>query len=302
VFLTGASGFVGGAVLAELLARGHHVSVLVRSGQLDVADPKLTVIKGDLFDAHALDTALTGCTAAIHLVGIIMEKPSAGVTFERVHVDGTKNVVDRAASAGVKRYVHMSAMGVREGAVSRYQTTKWQAEQYVRGSTLDWTILRPSMIHGPRGEFTRMAAAWARKQKAPWLFMPYFGAGVLGLGRKRKVQPVHVDDVARAFADCLDKPHTVGRTYDLGGPEAITWPQMHHRFAEAFAGQRRLVMPIPAWYGNLVATITPPSLIPFNKAQVQMALDDNAAPLDPFVTDFGWAPRAFDPASYANAV
>src|SRR5687768_9499458 len=162
VFITGASGFVGSAVLEELLSRGYSANALVHRGELQVTGDRVTTIKGDLFDRKALDEGLRGCDAVIHVVGIIMERPGKGVTFERIHVEGTRNVVDAAVRNGVRRYVHMSALGSRPDAASRYHRTKFQAEQYVRGSGLEWTIFRPSLIHGPRGEFMRMEADWAR--------------------------------------------------------------------------------------------------------------------------------------------
>src|SRR6266542_4441818 len=201
VFVTGASGFVGTEVMGEMLRRGYELVALVHRRKMAVEDRRVTSVQASLFDSAALARAMGGCDAIIHLVGIIMENKSAGVTFDRMHYQATKSVVDAAAMAGVKRYVHMSALGTRSGAVSEYHKTKWRAEQYVRASGLDWTIIRPSMIHGPRGELLAMEAAWARKKAAPFLFMPYFGNGLMGRGGAGMLHPVYVGDVARAFVD-----------------------------------------------------------------------------------------------------
>lgn len=292
LFLTGGSGFVGAAVLDELVGRGHVVHALARKDPLPDRGGKVKSFVGDLFDSQVLAEAMAGCDGVIHLVGIIMEKPSKGVTFERIHFEGTKSIVDATKSAGIRRYVHMSALGVRPNAVSEYHQTKWKAEEYVRAGGLDATIIRPSMIHGPRGEFMRMEAAWARKRAMPYLFMPYFGFGVFGLGGSGKLQPVYVGDVARAFADALEKPNTIGRTVEIGGPDRMDWPTMHKTVAEILTGKRRWTMPIPAWYAKAVATVAPGSLLPFNKAQVQMAEEDNVCDLAPFEHDFGWKPRS----------
>src|SRR5688500_15096177 len=162
VFVTGGSGFVGSAVLDELLSRGYQVKALVNRRKLDRSDVQL--IEGGLFNDKALDEGMRGCDAVIHLVGIIMQRPSKGITFERMHIQGTRHVVDAAKRNGVKRYVHMSALGTRRDAVSDYHRTKFRAEEYVRASALDWTIFRPSFIHGPRGEFMQMEAKWARRK------------------------------------------------------------------------------------------------------------------------------------------
>src|SRR5438874_4866187 len=161
VFVTGGSGFVGSAVIEELLKRDYGVHALVNRN-LALLDQRLRTFSGSLFEADVLDRGMQGCHAVIHLVGIIQERPSKGVTFERIHYEGTVSVVEAAKRNGVKRFLQMSALGVRPDAVSEYHKTKYRAEQYLRQSGLDWTIFRPSLIHGPRGEFMRMAAKWAR--------------------------------------------------------------------------------------------------------------------------------------------
>lgn len=294
VMLTGATGFVGRAVMEELLRRGKSVNALARSVDDLPRDERVQFIKGDLFDAPSLDRAASGCSSVIHLVGIIVEKPSAGVTFERIHVEGTKAVADAAARNSVKRFVQMSALGARVDAQSAYHKTKWRAEELVRTSGLNWTIFRPSMIHGPHGEFLRQAADWARKRAMPFLFMPYFGSGALGTGRKSLVQPIFVDDVARAFVDALNNEQSIGRAYELGGPERMTWPAMYRTIARAVVGRERLTLPIPAWYAKLLTSVAPAKLLPFNRDQVIMSQEDSVANLEPFITDFNWTPRKLE--------
>src|SRR5437773_11943135 len=120
VFVTGASGFVGQAVLEELLRRDYDVSALTHRRKIAIDDRRLRTIDGTIFDAKALDEGMRGARAVIHLVGIIVERPSAGVTFERMHFEGTRSVADATVRAGVRRYIHMSALGTRPDAVSSY--------------------------------------------------------------------------------------------------------------------------------------------------------------------------------------
>ena len=294
IFLTGGSGFVGSAVIEELVSRGYGVNALVNRRE-PKASGDVRAVKGDLFDAAALDEGMAGVDGVIHLVGIIMERPSRGVTFERVHFQGTKSVVDAAIRNGVRRYVHMSALGVRPDAVSTYHRTKYRAEQYVRSSGLDWTIIRPSLIHGPGGEFMQMEANWARRKAPPFLFMPYFGAGAFGRGGAGKLQPVYVKDVARAFVQALGSPKTVGEIYPLGGPDQLTWPELHRTSAEAIVGRRRWVMPLPVWKAKLLTRVVPRPLLPFNRDQVIMSQEDNTCDLAKFRADFGWEPQPFAP-------
>ena len=303
VFVTGGSGFVGSAMIDQILERGYAINALVNRRPLRAGDA-VRSIEGDIFDDAALDEGIRGCDAVVHLVGIIMEKPRKGITFERVHFEGTKSVVDATARNGVRRYVHMSALGVRPEAVSEYHHTKFLAEQYVRASGLDWTIFRPSLIHGPTGEFMQMEAAWARKKAPPFLFMPYFGAGLFGRRGAGKLQPVYVNDVARAFVDALSNPKTIGEVYPLAGPDEVTWPQLHRISAEAIVGKRRWVMPMPVWVAKLLTRITPGPLLPFNRDQVIMSQENNTADITKFVDDFGWTPQPFEPMirSYAPTI
>ena len=299
VFVTGGSGFVGQAVIEELLSRGYAVNALVNSRPIDA---NVTNFKGSMFDKAVLDDAMRGCDAVIHLVGIIMEKPSAGVTFDRIHHQGTMSVIEAAKRAGIKRYVQMSALGTRSGAASEYHRTKYLAEEHVRASGLDWTIIRPSLIHGPKGEFMKMEAKWARGTAPPFLFMPYFGAGPLGKGGAGKLQPVYVKDVARAFVDALEKPNTIGEVYPLGGPNVLTWFQMHRAVAHAITGRKRWVMALPAWYAKTLTKVIPGGLLPFNESQVVMSQEDNTCDISKAVDDFGWEPQPFEPVleSYAK--
>jgi uncharacterized protein YbjT (DUF2867 family) len=281
VFVTGGSGFVGGAVIDELVRRGRAVVALTHGRGIEKAGVR--TVQGDVLDARAMTEAMGGCAAVIHLVGIIEERPAKGVTFERMHVEATRAVVEAAKSAGVGRYVHMSALGTRANAVSEYHRTKWRAEELVRASKVSYTILRPSMIHGARGEFMRMAAGWARREKMPYLFMPYFSPAHL-------LQPVYVGDVARGFADALEKAGTVGKAYALAGPDVYAWPEFLRIVARAVVHRERRAIGIPAWYAKFLTRVVPRGVLPFNRDQVVMSQEDNTADIAPFVRDFGWGP------------
>lgn len=319
VLLTGGTGFVGRHVARELGRRGCRVRVLAHrrpagdtlAGTSPAGTPPdaaptggLEVVRGSLADPQSLRRAALGCDAAIHLVGIIEERPRDGVTFRSVHVEGTRNLLAALADTGVSRLVHMSALGTRENAVAEYHRTKWEAEQLVRGSGLRCTLLRPGLIHGRDGDFIRMAVAWARGSAAPWLFMPYFGRGLLGLGPKAQLQPVAVEDVARAVVDALTLPATEGQTYALAGTDRITWPELHRAISSAVRGRPKAAIPLPAWYAELLARTLPASWIPFNLSQAQMASEDNTARDDDlrrFAADFGFTPRGFHDAFAAYA-
>ncbi|WP_305045814.1 complex I NDUFA9 subunit family protein [Geoalkalibacter sp.] len=218
VFITGATGFVGGEVLRQVLAAGHIARCLVRpgsEGRLPI-QKNIEVRLGDATDLESLDGSLENCDAVIHLVGIIREFPAKGITFKRLHTEATRNLVRAAEAQGVRRYVQMSANGTRPNAVTAYHKTKWEAEQAVRDSHLDWTIFRPSLIFGPGDEFVNMLADLIRK--AP--LVP-----VIGDGRYR-MAPVAVEDVAASFVAALGCETCIKQTYALCGPEDFSYDEI----------------------------------------------------------------------------
>ncbi len=222
ILVTGGTGFVGREVVQRLREVGHRVRVLTRKlshGHFLESDPGIELAAGDVTDPASLNRAMDGVTAVVHLVGIIAE--TSKVTFEMIHADGTKNVVKAAKTHGVKRIVMVSALGTRAHAASRYHSSKYEGEQAVRESGLDYTILRPSLIYGPNDHLIRAMMTFFRPPFS-WLrakLQPLPGGG------ESQVQPVFVHDVAEAAVRSLVAAKTIGKTYDVVGPEAMTWKE-----------------------------------------------------------------------------
>lgn len=213
IAVTGGTGFIGTAVCRALNARGHMVTAVSRTRRprpVIETGGKIQFRSASILDPAALDAAVKGAGTVVHLVGIIFETKRE--TFEKVHVEGTRAVLDAARRAGAKRFLHMSALGVRRDAPTRYWRTKAEAEDLVRASGLDWTIFRPAVVFGEGDDFVNRFAAMARMLPV----MPVIGSG------KTRLQPIWVEDVAAAFARAADDPATIGRSYDLGGPQAFT--------------------------------------------------------------------------------
>lgn len=286
VFMTGATGFVGKHIAARLAEDGYELRCLVRSESSQEArslkNPGAELVVGNILDADSLARGVTGCDAVIHLVGIILER--RGASFEQVHVGGTRNLLHATKQAGIKRFLHMSALGTRSGADAAYHKTKWQAEEDVRASGLDYTIFRPSIIYGPGGEFINMLARQVRLSP----MVP-----VIGNGRYR-MQPVSVFDVAASFSNSLEKQDTFGKVYEIGGPEALSYNEMIDTICQVM-GKRRLKAHVPVALVRPVAwlseKIMPRPLL--TNDQLNMLLGDNVCDIKAMREELGVEPVAF---------
>jgi NADH dehydrogenase len=326
IAVTGASGVVGRYVVRELLERGYGVRALVRSRDKARATlpsgQGLSLVVGDISEHGVADRLLDGAWGCINLLGILREsRGELGArpqTFQRIHVEATRLLVHRCEELGVQRYVQMSALGVSDMGVSDYQRTKFEAEMIVRLSSLDWTIFRPSIIHAPESEFLKMCKEWAAGHAAPYVFMPYFTRHVedkrVPLGPMHsidpKVAPVLVDDVARAFAACLESPRTVGEVYNLVGSQTMTWPEMLREIRDHVHGahHEQPVFGIPgeaaAKMAELAKLIGLGGVLPFDEGMARMGAQDSVASLEKFREDFGFDPAPFAESfeGYASAV
>jgi len=277
VLLTGSTGFVGNHVARRLLDKGHTVRALVRKGSESglAAAGRCETVRGDVTDPESLKGAVEGCEAVIHLVGIIREFPSRGITFRRLHVEGARNVADAAEEAGIKRFVHMSALGARENAPTEYWSTKHEAEKHLKSKNLELTVFRPSAIIGPGGEFSALLKRMAGAPLTP----------VIGTG-KSKMQPVSVSDVAELFARALEMPGTSGKTYQVGGPEVLTYTDML-RIAGEVLGKPVTPLRIPAVFVKIPAALLDRfAFWPITREQLKMLAEDSVADTSQTSTDF----------------
>jgi uncharacterized protein YbjT (DUF2867 family) len=233
VLVTGAAGFVGEAVCAELTRRGWRVRALVRDAAdaaLRLTDPAVEIVTGDVRDHATLVPALHGCGSVVHLAAIAIERGSQ--TYEAVNTDGTRVLLAAARDAGARRFVYMSQNGADERSPSRFLRSKGVAEREVSSSPLDWTSLRPSVIFGPRDEFVNVLARLARLTP---LVMP------LPDGGRARFQPIAVGDVAAVVAECLERGSSVHQTYSIGGPTPLTLKEITERVLLAMRARRAIV-------------------------------------------------------------
>lgn len=266
IFITGGDGFVGGNIRATLGDRP--VRVLVRNkAKAGIAEaPNVEVVEGDVTKPDSLRGAMNGCEAVIHLVAIIAEQ--GGATFDGVIRGGTANVVAEARRIGIKRFLHMSAMGAVNDPRFPYLKAKWESEQIVKQSGIPYTIFRPSVIFGPGDGFISVLANLVRK--AP--IVPVVGSG------KSKFQPIASKEVAIAFQRALEEPATVNQTYELGGPEIFTYEELIDTIATKLGKSARkahvpvgLMKPVVKLSKPLPSALRPP----VTEEQLRMLALDN---------------------------
>ncbi|HEX6211459.1 MAG TPA: complex I NDUFA9 subunit family protein [Methylomirabilota bacterium] len=281
IFVTGATGFVGRAVIPALRAHGYAVRCLVRRGsELDLRGMEaIERVEGDILSSDSLERDMAGCDTVVHLVGIIREEP--GRSFERIHTQGTLNVLQAAAATGVRRYLHMSALGTRAGARARYHQSKWAAEEAVRASPIPWTIFRPSIIYGPGDQFVNLFVRLIRRYPV----VPVIGSG------QQRLQPVAVEHVAEGFARAVELGATAKHAYDIGGPDPVTMVQLLDRIGAALGRGRVRKVHAPI---GLVRPATDllhrlPGF-PLTPDQLLMLEEDNVCDPQPFYSTFDLTP------------
>lgn len=287
ILVAGGTGFVGGHVLRRLREEDRTVRALVRSDEDARRVEQLSIepVKGDISDRTSLEKAMNGVDTAINLVGIIEEAPKKGVTFEKLHHRGAANFAEAASSAGVKKIIHMSALGTRPRPVSEYHRTKYLGEEAVKNSGVTYTIFRPSAQIGVDGEFTKMMIQLLTT--APVL--PVFGDG------KYKMQPMDVKDTAAFFAAAVDKPESDNRVFEIGGPEVLTYLELLGKFEKAL-GKRKIKLSLPWPISNTMVSmmqILPKP--PITDTQYKMLKEDNVCDNGPALEVFPLDLHRIDP-------
>jgi uncharacterized protein YbjT (DUF2867 family) len=275
VLVTGASGYIGRRLVERLEADGHDVVPFSRRSGGDITDPA------------AIERAAHGADALAHLVAIL---DGSDEQFEAVNTGGPANAVAAARAAGVRRFLHMSALGVtaEHAPLTGYWRSKWAGLQAVTGSDLEWTVFEPSFV------FARGGGAFAEFERL--IRMPL--TPVIGDGRYRH-QPVWVGDVAAAFSQALARPQTIGKRYELGGPQTFQFDDLLDEIARVTGRRPRPKVHLPAGPMRLQARLLlrhlPPPLR-VTPDQITMLLAGTECDLTPMRSELG-----IDPASMAEA-
>ena len=286
VLVTGSTGFLGRRVVQKLIEHNYQVRCLVRTpGNERMFEPgSVDVYYGDIGDPDALASACQGVDQVIHLVAVIRESGEA--TYETVNHLGAERVVEAAKNAGkVSQFIHVSAVGAVNDPDLPYLRSKWQGEQAVIGSGLNYTIIRPSLIFGEGDEFINSLAAVVR------LFPT---VPVLAGGRNR-LQPIWVDDLAQCIALSLSRHDLHGHTLELGGPDQLSYNQIVDIISRTM-GRRRLKVHVPVWVMRVNVALMElfMSRPPINAEMLKMLRVRNVAELGMVEQTFGFRPRPME--------
>jgi uncharacterized protein YbjT (DUF2867 family) len=262
ILVTGGTGFVGGHIVHELRGRDLPVRCLIRDLRKGA---KLTawgceLAEGDLTDPKSLRAAVAGVDTVIHLVAI---RQGRREQFRRIMVEGTRDLLAAAKNAGVRRFVHMSALGTSEETkdLVPYYGAKWENEQQVQGSGIPHVIFRPSFVFGPDGGILPTFVKVARLTPV---------TPIIGSGRQR-IQPIWADDLAKYFAGAVERDDVVDRLFELGGPDLISWNDFWERLKRVY-GIHRPSLHIPAGLMKVNALLTErlPGDIPLTRDLLKM--------------------------------
>lgn len=278
VLLTGGTGYVGQALREKLRLRGHDIRLLVRreSAHKVPVGSEYEVVLGDVLDSHACLRAVDGCDAVVHLVGIIREFPKDGTTYVAMHTEATFNVLDAARRMGIDRFVHISALGARADAPSRYHTTKFEAESIVRNSDLRWTVFRPSVIFSPGSEFTRQLVDLVHRPLVPIVD-----------GGRALLQPVSLENLTDAMARSLTMPETQGCWYDVGGPDRVKFSDILDRIARHYQLHPNTMKISAMFMKPVVRLLQRFESFPLTIDQLEMLVEDNICDTGDFTKTFG---------------
>ncbi|MEO0513141.1 MAG: NAD(P)H-binding protein [Planctomycetota bacterium] len=313
VAVAGATGFVGRAVCSALVAAGHPVRALVRDAEKArrVLPEGIETVQAERIGPDACRELAQGADAGVYAVGILRET-GPGQRFKLLHVEGVRWFCEALRAAGATRVAHVSALGADPEGRAEYQRSKHRGEAIVRSSRLGWTIFRPSLVHGASGEFTRMAAEWARGKRPPFFVMPYFTRRAddrwslePGALKDPVVAPIHVDDLASAIVRSLSDEQTVGEVINAVGPQTLAWPDLLTMVRDRVKHASKGIQPggVPAPPAHALATalqfVGLGQFLPFDAGMASMASEDSVASLAKWRSLYDGEPRAFE-ASFAE--
>jgi len=277
VSVFGGSGFVGEYIIEELLNNNFIPYVLLRYGSKNKIKRyrECKIITGSIDNDTAIEQTMMNAEVVIYNIGIIREFKSKGISFEKLHFHGLKRCVEQAKKLNIKRFILMSANGVKKNGTG-YQMTKYKAEEYLKKSGLDWTIFQPSLIFGD----SKGKQEFCKQLKIDMLSLPFpaplFHNGILPFNAGMfKMSPIHVSDVAKSFVKSLNEKSSIGKTFSLGGNN-LTWKEIIKSIAIASGKEDKMFIPAPIIPIKVLASIFDRfDWFPISREQLTTLLEGN---------------------------
>jgi uncharacterized protein YbjT (DUF2867 family) len=285
IALVGATGFVGSHLVPQLVASRHEVIAISRNGRRLAEWGDAVEARAADVTTHDLDVALAGADGVVHLAAIPRE--TGGRRFESVNVRGVERMVEAAEHLGVRRFVQLSVLGVADDTKLAYLFSRWRGEEAVRRSSLDWVVIRPSLMFGTGDGFFNLVKTTLRWWSPGIVAIP--GAG------DARFQPLSVDDLAIAVEKSLTEASRSRTVYQLGGPDWLTYTEIVDAVM-ASTGMRRLKLNVPVPLIGALTAVTDRVLpiFPVSHDQISSLQRPNFTDLDAFERAFGVKPRPLD--------
>ncbi|MGB9736035.1 MAG: NAD-dependent epimerase/dehydratase family protein [bacterium] len=290
VFVAGGTGYIGSHVIDQLLKDGYKVRALVRKGsEYKLMNRDVEFVYGAIDDPASLNNALEGCEAIIYLIGLIREFPSRGISFELAHVQGVRYIYERAKVYGIKRWIHISANGVKPDTKYGYIRTKYRAEEYIKAQDLNYTILRPSVVFGNETDNT---VNFVNTIKHTIELVPFF-VPIIGNG-EYQLQPIHVEDIARVISMIIDKPETFNKTYSLCGQKTLSYNEIVDIITNKFNLKKKMKLHLPVSLLKLSARLFQNyEFFPITIEQINMLIKGNTCSDQYLCEELGIVPKEF---------
>jgi uncharacterized protein YbjT (DUF2867 family) len=289
ILITGATGYVGRHLVSRLVEQGERPRCLVRDvkrAATILPASNVELAQGDTVDPASLQEAVRGIDTIVHAAFITADhKESTGNHYEDTNVRGTENLIKAASAAGVKRMIEISGLGTKEDKPGSYMQGRYLAEKMLKESSLDWTIIQPSVLFGKGAPFIKGLADLIRTSPV----VPLIGGG------KTMFQPISIEDVVTVIMRVLDDPAgTSGKTYTIGGPAYYSFSQVIDMLLKTMH-KSRIKAPAPTGFIGVGAAMMEAVLPkpPLTKAAMTLFSFDNTTDLHSVERDFGFTPTSF---------
>ncbi len=289
ILITGATGYIGRHLVSRLIQEGERPRCLVRDIQRASSlfpGGRAELVQGDTTNAGSLRVAMQGIETVVHAAFITADhKQSVGNNYETTNVDGTANVLKAARDAGVQRVIAISGLGTKPDKPGSYMQGRFLAEQMLKESGLNWTIIQPSVLFGKDAPFIKGLADLIRTSPV----VPLIGGG------KMMFQPIYVEDVVTVILKVLQEPErTRNKTYTIGGPEYYSFTDIINLLTHALH-KTRLKAPAPRPLVSIGAAVMEAVLPhpPLTKAAMALFAFDNTTSINSVERDFGFTPVSF---------